>query len=558
MRKLFLFILLAVVVSGYSKPSKKVAAVRNSVASVLVFKNGELLRSGLGVFVGADGSFFSSYSLFVDGDSAVAIDNRGVARPIQKVLGADETYDCVRLSVLPDKKLKVVEFSSLPAVKGDALHMVSYGVKKSGAIAEAAVEKVDTVSGSYLYYTLRLPANEKSVAAPLVNANGELVALLQPVAGGDTMRSHALAANYVKSLSIKAKDYSSGRFARIGIKKALPENEEEALSALLLQSFSSDSVAYKQMLDVFKEQFPQSHNGYLYTAEYNAVKLKKYPAAAAEWERALALATKADEVYYHKANTIYANKLYSDSAANTIFALDSALLYVNKALEIEQLPVYTRLKGHILYTKRDFAGAFDCYSALTGTNLSNAEIYVLAANCKEILGDSDAAILYQDSAIATFGRVPVAAMAPYILNRGLMKYRAGRYREAVLDYNVYANILNNRMNANFYYLREQAEYNGKMYRLALADIEVALRLDPDNILFLLEKGRVCYRVNLIDDALPVLEKAVKVAPDNADAYYLLARCQMLKGSKDAAKVNLSNAAKYGHPDAAATLKELEK
>ena len=93
MRKLFLFILLAVVVSGYSKPSKKVAAVRNSVASVLVFKNGELLRSGLGVFVGADGSFFSSYSLFVDGDSAVAIDNRGVVRPILKVLGADETYD---------------------------------------------------------------------------------------------------------------------------------------------------------------------------------------------------------------------------------------------------------------------------------------------------------------------------------------------------------------------------------------------------------------------------------------------------------------------------------
>jgi tetratricopeptide (TPR) repeat protein len=288
------------------------------------------------------------------------------------------------------------------------------------------------------------------------------------------------------------------------------------------------------------------------------VKLKKYPAAAAEWERAHALATKADEVYYHKANTIYANKLYSDSAANTIFALDSALLYVNKALEIEQLPVYTRLKGHILYTKRDFAGAFDCYSALTGTNLSNAEIYVLAANCKEILGDSDAAILYQDSAIATFGRVPVAAMAPYILNRGLMKYRAGRYREAVLDYNVYANILNNRMNANFYYLREQAEYNGKMYRLALADIDVALRMEPENLLFLLEKGRICYRVNMIDDAIPVLETAIKVAPDNADAYYLMARCQMLKNNKAAAKDNLSKALKCGHPDAAAMLKELEK
>ena len=558
MRNFFLFILLAAVVAAYSKPSKKVAAVRNSVASVLVYKDGELLRSGLGVFVNTSGEMFSSYSLFVGGDSAVTIDNRGVVRPVLKVLGADGTYDCMRLSVVADKKLKALEFSSRPAGNGDVLYMVSYGAKKSGVIEEAAVEEVDTVSGSHLYYTVKLPSCEKYQSAPLVNAEGELVALVQPVVGDDTLRSYALSAAFVKSLSIRAKDYNSGRFAQLGLKKALPEDENEALSALLLQSFSLDSVAYKQMLDGFKEQFPQSHHGYLYMAEYNAVRDKKYQAAAEEWERALAFAENADEVYYHRANTIYTHKLYSDSAANTIFALDSALLYVNKALDVDKLPVYTRLKGNILYTKRDFSAAFDCYSSLTSTNLCDAELYVLAANCKEILGDSDAAILYQDSAIATFGRVPIAPMAPYILNRGLIKYRAGRYREAVLDYNVYENILNGRVNANFYYLREQAEYSGKMYKLALADIDVALRLEPENILFLLEKGRVCYRVNLIDDAIPVLETAVRVAPDNPDAYYLLARCQMLKGNKVAAKGNLSKAATLGHPDAAATLKELEK
>lgn len=558
MRNFFLFVLLAVALLAYSKPPKKVANARNSVASVLVYKNGELLRSGLGLFANAAGELFSSYSLFVDGDSAVTVDNRGVMRPVLKVLGANETYDCIRLSVVTDKKLKALEFSSRPAGNGDVLHMVSYGMKKSGAIEAAVVEKVDTVTGSHLYYTVKLPACEKNVSAPLVNENGELVAMLQSVVGGDTLRSHALSAYFAKSLSMRAKDYNSGSLARIGIRKALPEDEDEALSALLLQSFSSDSVAYKQMLDGFMEQFPQSHQGYLYMAEYYAVRRKKYQMAADEWSRALALAPKADEVYYHMANTIYANKLFSDSVANTVFALDSALLYVNRALEVEKLPVYTRLKGHILYTKRDFAAAFDCYSSLTSTNLCDAELYVLAANCKEILGDNDAAILYQDSAIATFGRVPIAPMAPYILNRGLMKYRAGRYREAVLDYNVYANILSGRVNANFYYLREQAEYSGKMYRLALADIDVALRMEPENILFLLEKGRVCYRVNLIDDAIPVLETAVKVAPDNPDAYYLLARCQMLKGNNAAAKENIVKAVGLGHPNAAATLKELEK
>ena len=557
MRRLFLLILLATVLSAYSKPPKKVTVARNSVASVLVYKNGELLRNGLGVFVNATGELYSSYSLFIDGDSAVTIDNQGTVRPVTKVLGADETYDCMRLAVVGDKKLKGMEFSSRTAIGGDVLYRVSYGIKKSGSIEAATVEDVDTISGSHLYYTMKLAASEKSASAPLVNEAGELVALQQTVVG-DTLHSYALAANFVKSLTIKAKDYNSGRFARIGIKKALPQDENEALSVLLLQSFSSDSIAYKQMLDGFKEQFPQSHNGYLYTAEYNAVRAKKYQAALNEWNHALTLAPKADEVYYHMANTIYAHKLYIDSTANTIFALDSALLYVNKALEIEKLPVYTRLKGNILYTKRDFSAAFDCYSSLTSTNLCDAELYVLAANCKEILGDSDAAILYQDSAVATFGRVPIAPMAPYILNRGLMKNRAGRYREAVLDYNIYANILNGRVNANFYYLREQAEYNGKMYRLALADIDVALHMEPENILFMLEKGRICYRVNLIDDAIPVLEKAIKIAPENPDAYYLLARCQMLKNNTAAAKENLSKAAQLGHPNAAATLKDVEK
>ena len=558
MKKLFLLILLATVISAYSKPTKKVTAARNSVASILVYKNGELLRNGLGVFVNTAGELYSSYSLFIDGDSAVAIDNRGAVRPITKILGANETYDCLRLAIVADKKIKGLEFSSRPAGSGEALHIVSYGIKNKGAINTATVENVDTISGSHLFYTLKFPGSEKNASAPLVNDNGEFVAMLQTIDGSDTLRSYALAANFVKSLTIKAKDYNSNRFARIGIKKALPQNENEALSILLLQSFSSDSIAYKQMLNSFKEQFPQSHNGYLYTAEYNAVKAKKYVAAFEEWNQALALAEKKDEVYYHRANTIYTNKLYSDSVASTIFALDSALLYVNNALNIEKLPIYTRLKGNILYTKRKFAEAFDCYSSLTSSNLCDAELFVLAANCKELLGDSDAAILYQDSAIATFGRMPIAPMAPYILNRGLIKYRAGRFREAVLDYNIYANILNGRVNANFYYLREQAEYNGKMYSLALADIDVALHMEPENIIFLLEKGRICYRVNLIDEAIPTLETAIKVAPDNPDAYYLLGRCQILKNNNDAAKDNLSKAVKLGHPNAAATLKEIEK
>jgi Tfp pilus assembly protein PilF len=62
---------------------------------------------------------------------------------------------------------------------------------------------------------------------------------------------------------------------------------------------------------------------------------------------------------------------------------------------------------------------------------------------------------------------------------------------------------------------------------------------------------------MIDEALPVLEKAIAVAPDNPDAYYLMARCQMLKGDNAAAKENLQKAVKFGHPTAAETLKNIK-
>ena len=557
MRKITLFILLLVAVTLSAKPPKTVNAARNSVASVLVFKGGELLRSGLGVFVGNEGEMLSSHSLFIDCDSAVTIDPRGVVRPVMKIFGADEMYDCIRVTVTPDKKLAPLAVATRSAAKGEQLFMVAYGAKKSGPIEPTEVIKVDTITGAHSYYTVNMPAREKYVSAPLLNANGELVALLQPVAGSDTAKCHALSASFIKNLTIKAVSYNSNRFARIGIKKALPPTESEALSCLLLQSFSSDSTAYKSMLDEFMEQFPTSHQGYLYKAEYNVMKLHNYSGAIADWEKALTLTDKKGEVWYHRANTIYANKLYADSVAGTAYSIDSAMTYATKAVEANSEPVYVQLKGNLHYTMRDYAAAFECYSALSSTNLRSADNYVLAANCKEILGDSDAAILQLDSAISTFGRVPITAMAPYVLNRGLVKYRAGRYREAVIDYNIYANLLSNKVNANFYYMREQAEYNGKMYRLALADIDMAIELAPENILFLLEKGRICYRVNMIDDAIPVLQKAIALAPDNADAYYILARCQMEKGNKVAAKQHLEKAVSLGHPNAASLLQDIK-
>ena len=59
---------------------------------------------------------------------------------------------------------------------------------------------------------------------------------------------------------------------------------------------------------------------------------------------------------------------------------------------------------------------------MTRTNLCDAELYVLAANCKEILGDATAAIQYQDSAITAY----INSNSPLGCYNRLTEYIKGR------------------------------------------------------------------------------------------------------------------------------------
>ena len=139
----------------------------------------------------------------------------------------------------------------------------------------------------------------------------------------------------------------------------------------------------------------------------------------------------------------------------------------------------------------------------------------------------------------------------------MVKSNAGRYRDAVQDYVEYENIVGNIQNAEFFYLREQAELNGKMYQLALNDIETAIYLAPENPLYYIEKGMLCYRVKMYDEGVRALDKARELAPSSPDVYYLLGRLYVQKGDKATAKENFGKALSLGHPDAEKQLKTVE-
>ncbi|MBO7272970.1 MAG: tetratricopeptide repeat protein, partial [Bacteroidaceae bacterium] len=125
------------------------------------------------------------------------------------------------------------------------------------------------------------------------------------------------------------------------------------------------------------------------------------------------------------------------------------------------------------------------------------------------------------------------------------------------DMNSYEEIVGGMLTADFYYMREQAELNCKMYQQALNDIETAIDLAPGNVLYYLEKGMLCYRVKFTEEGIRTMQKACEIAPKAADAYYLLGRLYMQQGDKEKAKPALESAVELGHPDARAQLDDLK-
>lgn len=564
MRFLNLFLLLVVAVGSLfaAKEPKEVAGVRKSLAVILVYNDGKLLRNGFGVFVGEKGEVLSSYSLFQDADSAVCVDVAGRVRPIECIVGADDIYDCIKVRAAWDKKIKPLKIAANAASEGDVLYMVASVSKKSAPAEQLIVSDVATVS-SVAYYTFQKPLPAVYQSAPVVSESGELVALVQPSAVSDTIRSYAIAASFVDALATTSLTYNSSLFENIDIKRALPPTQKEALTTLyLLQGLSSGSDRNKFLEPLFDyiDEYPQSYEGHLMLAEHYATADGAFDKARTEWDEALRLTDRRDDVYYN-ISKVFTGAVARYAAGNDSVAVqfvDSALVNINKAIAIKCEPLYLNFKAELHFAKGDFADAYDCYEALSRTNMSSADVYAAAAKCKEALDELDAAIVLMDSAVATFGSLPVGAMAPYMLNRAMLKHKVGRAREAVLDFNEYENLREGKLTAPFYYMREQAEYDARMYQQALADIELAIYMQPDEPLYLIEKARLCYRVKMVDEALLSLARAVELVPESPDVHYLVGRCHLYKGDNAMAKEAFMRAKEYGHPDAEARLADIDK
>ena len=561
MKHKFLLLLLLSVVTLHSwgQAPKWLDKTRSAVFSLIAYDaDGKMLHSGNGFFIGEDGTAIADYSVFEGAQRAVVVDAQGKQMEVEMILGANEMYDVTKFLVnTGGKKVTALSVAQVAPANNTTVFLLPYSTQKGGDYAIGNVQRADRVEGSYNYYTLALALKDKMVSCPLVNNDGQVFALAQKSSGADsTTVCYGMDVKFANNLQVSSLSFNDNSLTKIGIKKALPDTEEDALGLLYMVSMRLSLPDYLQLLNDFLEKFPNSADGYLRRANVQLAidqsddSMRK---VEADLDNALKSSSSKAEVYYNKANIIYSYLGTNPQSPYKNWNVDSAVSEVNKAIQESPLPMYYQLEGDILFSKADYAGAYEAYDAVNHSSLVSAASLYSAAKTKELMQDSEAALALMDSCIAKFAPPYTTEAAPYLLERGRMRDEAGQSRQALLDYDEYYRAVSTQVNDVFYYLRGQVAFRARVYQRALDDFAEAIEMNPQELTYRAELAVVNMRVGRNEEALNVLAEAEKIDPSYSEIYRLkgLTLVQMKRNSE--ACENFNKAKELGNTEAQALI-----
>ena len=535
---------------------KWVEKAKRAVFSVVTYdKNDKMLNTGNGFFVSEDGLALSDYTLFKGAERAVVITSEGKQMPVSLILGANDMYDVIKFRVaITEKKVPALIVAKIaPAVGADAW-MLPYSTQKSIACVTGKVKDVSKVAGEYHYYTLGMQMKDKMVSCPVMNAEGQVFGIAQKSSGIDTVTTcYAAGAAFAMAQKISALSLGDAALKKIGIRKGLPETEDQALVYLFMASSSLSGDDYEKLLDDFIRQFPANADGYLRRANYYAAKGKDdqawYDKAVADFNQALKVAQKKDDVYYNIGKLMYAYQLSKPEKTYKDWTYDTALQNVRQAIAIDPLPIYIQMEGDILFAQQDYAGALAAYEKVNASNIASPATFFSAAKTKELAkGDPKEVVALMDSCIARCPQPITADFAPYLLERAQMNMNAGQPRNAMLDYDAYHTAVKGEVNDVFYYYREQAALKARQFQRALDDIVKAIEMNPTDLTYQAEHAVVNLRVGRYEEAIQILNNILKADPKYAEAYRLLGLCQIQLKKTDEACGNFKKAKELGDPN----------
>ena len=538
--------------TGFSQELPKWAnKAKKAVFSVITYnKDNQILNTGNGFYIDEQGTAVSDYSLFKGADHAVIVTADGKELPVKYIMGANDIYDVVKFKTEFDKKAAALQPALQAATPGETVYLLPYSTQKSANGQNGTIAKIDTIGNNSFYYTLNMQTTDKTVSCPIMNGNGEVLGLIQKNSDPESKESYAIGVTYASSLSISALSVNDLTLNSIGIKKGLPEDESQALVYLYMAASTLDRDSYLGLLNDFISQYPENQEGYLRCAtcyinfgddSHNAL-------AEEDLKKMLDIAKQKDDAHYNIAKLIYSYQLNKgDKPTYADWTFERALNEINTAIQITQQSIYYQVQGDIYFAMQKYPEAFASYEEVNRSPLASAASFYAAAKTKELIegASKKEAIALMDSAVAKYNPPYGKEAAPYLYERARMKAEDKQFREAVVDYNLFHDAMMGQVSSDFYFIREQAEMQCRMYQQAINDINKAIEMEPKNVEYWVEKGSVHLRVNQPEETVKALNKAIELDAKNAAAYRMLGYCQVQQGKKKEGMANLEKAVELG-------------
>lgn len=547
--------LIILCVCGNSKAQP--SAVKNAAKSVFKLTtynaDGTVLSTSHGMFVGNNGEAISDLKPFIGASKAIVTDSKGREMNVERIMGVNDIYDVAKFKV--SGKTIPLNVAQSASASGSQAWLVSYA-EKSPTITAATVKNVETFMDKYSYYIFSLTVPENTNACPFVNSEGQVIGIMQPSTTSTDI--HATDAKFITELQTTGLSIEDETMKKIGIPPSLPTDKSQALLTLMMAAQANDSIKHAAIVSDFINQYPTSVDGYTAQAQIY-LDANDFESAEKEMETAIKKVENKDEAHYNYSKIIYNKEVYKNDIPYAAWNLDKAFEEINKAYAINPQPSYQHQQALITYAKGEYQKAYDMFMDLTKTSIRNPELFYNASQCKQMLkAPMKEVIALLDSAITTTDTLRLREAAPYFLARAEAYVTTDSFRQAVFDYTRYEILVNGNVNANFYYIREQAEVKAKLYQQALIDISTAIMLAPKEPTYYAEKASLELRVNMMDDAIKTATKCIELAPEYADGYLILGLAQINKGDKANGMSNLEKAKELGHVQAQAMIEKYSK
>ncbi|MDH6311760.1 tetratricopeptide (TPR) repeat protein [Parabacteroides sp. PFB2-10] len=562
-RKISLLMLAACVTllaTAQGKAPKWLEKQRKALLTVSTYgKDNQRLQTGTAFFVSETGEALSGYKLFRGAERAEVTDTDGKIYPVTAILGADDMYEVIRFQVETAKKVPYLSIATEPLANETKIYVVPYTREKKGSFKEGNITEVNKLKDPYAYYKTSIPF--ESVNLPLLTEDGEVFALMQDDTAGDTNISYGVSAGYANSLRVTSLDALSRTYSSIGIRKAWPEDIEQAEVMLMIMSTGKTASEYLELINDFITAFPTAPEGYLNRASHYAhnrtlfsqekgeIAQAYLDKAIADWETASRQTDNKANVLFNKARVVFEMAAADTTLTQKEWTIAGAMNTLKDAIELDDQPSYRQLEGDMYFTLGIYDMAYDSYTKVNESELASSLSYYMAAKSLEQIAGTNISelIALLDKAIEKSLKVPSEETLTYILERIDMKISLSQHEEAVKDYDLYYDLTGGNVGDNFYYLREQSKFRSADYAGAMEDIQKAQQMAPDNPNYIAEMASIYMRQENYTEALTTLEKALALAPEFNSCYRLKGVCLVRLNKKAEACEAFAKAKELGDP-----------